>query len=258
RRPFPRPPAVSGHAHDRGGGAGGGPAGPGAARFPAHAGADRRREGAHAGDGEAGRRACGGKPARARRRRLRGGGRAPRERGPQGRRGRGPSRHDSVSLRGAAGRGAQVRRGGGAGLTLRARTAPAGTRTGMAREVWITGYGLLSPLGETSAAWFEVLATPERWRGAADAAAWAPFLVHPVRDYALEKQVAKPGDQRAMGPLMQYGAYAAGLALEMAKLKGDAALLQETHLVAASGAGERDWDLDKQILAKLDAVNDRG
>jgi len=128
----------------------------------------------------------------------------------------------------------------------------------MAREVWITGYGLLSPLGETSAAWFEALATPERWRGAADAAAWAPFLVHPVRDYALEKQVPKPGDQRAMGPLMQYGAYAAGLALEMAKLKGDAALLQETHLVAASGAGERDWDLDKQILAKLDAVNDRG
>ncbi|HEY7610077.1 MAG TPA: beta-ketoacyl synthase N-terminal-like domain-containing protein, partial [Alphaproteobacteria bacterium] len=128
----------------------------------------------------------------------------------------------------------------------------------MAREVWITGYGLLSPLGETPAAWFEALAAPARWRRAFDAETYAPFPIHPIRDYALERQVPKPGDQRAMGPLMQYGAYAAGLALEMAGLKGNAALLQETHLIAASGAGERDWELDKQILAKLDSVNDRG
>lgn len=128
----------------------------------------------------------------------------------------------------------------------------------MAREVWITGYGLLSPLGETPAAWFDALAAPARWRQAIDAETYAPFPIHPVRAYALEKQVPKPGDQRAMGPLMQYGAYAAGLALEMAGLKGDAALLQETHLVAASGGGERDWELDKQILAKLASVNDQG
>jgi 3-oxoacyl-[acyl-carrier-protein] synthase II len=128
----------------------------------------------------------------------------------------------------------------------------------MAREVWITGYGLLSPLGETPEAWFAALADPARWRASADAKACAPFPVHPIGGYALDKQVPKPGDQRAMGPLMQYGAYAAGLALEMAGVKGNAALLQETHLVAASGGGERDWELDKQILSKLDAANDRG
>jgi 3-oxoacyl-[acyl-carrier-protein] synthase II len=128
----------------------------------------------------------------------------------------------------------------------------------MAREVWITGYGLLSPLGETPEAWFAALADPARWRESVDAATCAPFPIHPIGPYALEKQVPKPGDQRAMGPLMQYGAYAAGLALEMAGLKGNAALLQETHLVAASAGGERDWELDKQILAKLDAANDRG
>jgi 3-oxoacyl-[acyl-carrier-protein] synthase II len=128
----------------------------------------------------------------------------------------------------------------------------------MAREVWITGYGLLSPLGETPAAWFAALGDAARWRAGVDAETCAPFPIHPIGAYALEKQVPKPGDQRAMGPLMQYGAYAAGLALEMAGLKGNAALLQETHLVAASGGGERDWDLDKQILAKLDAANDRG
>ncbi len=128
----------------------------------------------------------------------------------------------------------------------------------MAREVWITGYGLLSPLGETPAAWLEALAEPARWRARVDAESCAPFPIHSMGAYALEKQVPKPGDQRAMGPLMQYGAYAAGLALDMAGIKGDAALLQETHLVAASGGGERDWELDKQILAKLDAANDPG
>jgi 3-oxoacyl-[acyl-carrier-protein] synthase II len=95
----------------------------------------------------------------------------------------------------------------------------------MAREVWITGYGLLSPLGESPDAWFEALAEPARWRTRVDADTYAPFPIHAIGAYALEKQVPKPGDQRAMGPLMQYGAYAAGLALEMAGITGDAALL---------------------------------
>lgn len=128
----------------------------------------------------------------------------------------------------------------------------------MAREVWITGYGLLSPLGETPDRWFAALAAPGRWRDKIDAESCAPFLIHPIRDYALERQVPKPGDQRAMGPLMQYGAYAAGLALETAGLKGNQELLLETHLIAAAGGGERDWELDRQILAKLDQANDRG
>jgi len=128
----------------------------------------------------------------------------------------------------------------------------------MARDVWITGYGLLSPLGETPDQWFDTLAAPERWQAKIDADTYAPFPHHPIGAYPLEKQVPKPGDQRAMGPLMQYGAYAAGLALDMAGIKGNAELLQETHLVAASPGGERDWDLDKQILARLDAANDRG
>jgi 3-oxoacyl-[acyl-carrier-protein] synthase II len=61
-----------------------------------------------------------------------------------------------------------------------------------------------------------------------------------------------------MGPLMQYGAYAAGRALDMAGIKGNPDLLLETHLVAASGGGERDWDLDRQILARLAEAGDRG
>ncbi len=128
----------------------------------------------------------------------------------------------------------------------------------MAREVWITGYGLLSPLGETPESWFAGFDAPAPRRAALDEATYAPFPIHPIRDYPLEKQVPKPGDQRAMGPMMQYGAYAAGLALEMAGLKGNQALLAETHLVAAAGGGERDWELDRQILAKAGGVNDIG
>ncbi len=124
----------------------------------------------------------------------------------------------------------------------------------MAREVWITGYGLLSPLGEPAEQWRGALADPDAWRTRIDETTYAPVPIHPIGAYALGSQVTKPGDQRAMGPTMQYGAYAAGLALDMAGIKGDAALLEATHLITAAGGGERDWELDRQILAKIDAV----
>ena len=116
------------------------------------------------------------------------------------------------------------------------------------REVCITGYGLLSPLGETPAARWAALDDPAAWRVRIDEAATAPFPIHTVGDYELEAQVPRPGDRRAMGPMMQYGAYAAGLALDMAGLKDDADLLQRTHMIVASGGGERDLDLDRRIL----------
>ena len=116
------------------------------------------------------------------------------------------------------------------------------------REVCITGYGLLSPLGETPAARWAALDDPAVRRARIDEAATAPFPIHTIGDYDLDAQVARPGDRRAMGPMMQYGAYAAGLALDMAGLKGDAELLQRTHMIVASGGGERDLELDRRIL----------
>ena len=121
------------------------------------------------------------------------------------------------------------------------------------REVCITGYGLLSPLGETPEAWWAALNDPAASRARVDEAATAPFPIHTIGDYDPAAQVPRPGDRRAMGPMMQYGAYAAGLALDMAglkgdDLKGDGELLQQTHMIVASGGGERDLDLDRQIL----------
>src|SRR5262249_41667679 len=63
------------------------------------------------------------------------------------------------------------------------------------------------------------------------------------------KYIARKGDQRAMGPLMHYGCYAAGMALAEAGIAGNEALLGETHMVVASPAGERDVAVDEQILA---------
>jgi 3-oxoacyl-[acyl-carrier-protein] synthase II len=126
------------------------------------------------------------------------------------------------------------------------------------REVCITGYGLISPLGETPEAWWSLLNDPFAAAGLVESDAYAPFHVVPVGEYDLASQVPKRGDQRAMEPMMQYGTYAAGLALEMAGLKDDEDLLGETHLVVAAGGGERDWELDQQILAELPGHNDRG
>ncbi|HVO14171.1 MAG TPA: beta-ketoacyl-ACP synthase [Alphaproteobacteria bacterium] len=127
----------------------------------------------------------------------------------------------------------------------------------MAREVWITGYGLLSPQGETPEAWWPKLQDPAQFRQAIDSESFPPFHVFPIRDYDLSRQVPKPGDQRAMGPLMHYGAYAAGVALDAAGVKGNEALLLETHLVVAAGGGERDWTLDHQLIAELDKAPDK-
>ena len=126
------------------------------------------------------------------------------------------------------------------------------------REVCITGYGLLSPLGETPEAWWAALNDPAACRARVDEATTAPFPIHPVADHDLARQVARPGDRRAMGPMMQYGAYAAGLALDMAGLKGDEALLRRTHMIVASGGGERDLELDRQILEGAPAHRDPG
>lgn len=125
------------------------------------------------------------------------------------------------------------------------------------REVCITGYGLLSPLGETPDAWWAALNDSDQWRARVDDSACAPFTIHTVGEFDLDTQVPRKGDQRAMGPMMQYGAYAAGLALDMAQLKEDEDQLRQVHMIVASGGGERDLELDRQILEGAPGRNDQ-
>ena len=113
------------------------------------------------------------------------------------------------------------------------------------REVWITGIGIVSCLGEGDAA---------HWQGFAeglikiDAERFAPYLVHPLAPLDLDKQIPKKGDQRQMEPWQRIGTYAAGLALAGAGVKGNAELLARTDMIVAAGGGERDVAVDAAIL----------
>jgi 3-oxoacyl-[acyl-carrier-protein] synthase II len=113
------------------------------------------------------------------------------------------------------------------------------------REVWITGIGIVSCLGEGDEA---------HWQGFAeglikiDAERFAPYLVHPLAPLDLDKQIPKKGDQRQMEAWQRIGTYAAGLALADAGVKGNAELLARMDMIVAAGGGERDVAVDAAIL----------
>ncbi|MGB9370233.1 MAG: beta-ketoacyl-ACP synthase [Xanthobacteraceae bacterium] len=123
-----------------------------------------------------------------------------------------------------------------------------------AREVWITGVGIVSCLGEGIEAHWQALGKPST----ADTTAFAPYVVHRAVPVDFDKQIPKKGDQRQMEAWQRYGVYAAGLALESAGMKGHAELLAHTDMIVAAGGGERDGKVDISVLAGLRTANDRG
>jgi 3-oxoacyl-[acyl-carrier-protein] synthase II len=116
------------------------------------------------------------------------------------------------------------------------------------RDVWITGIGIISCLGEGPEAHWRGLSEPAP---AADTKTFAPDLVHALCRVDFDKQIPKKGDQRQMEPWQRIGTYAAGLALDSAKAKGDAELLGRMDMIVAAGGGERDWAADAAILSGL-------
>ena len=119
----------------------------------------------------------------------------------------------------------------------------------MTREVWITGCGLISALGEGREAIWATIDDPAAWRARLDSQKLAPHTVHPMVPLNLDRYIPRPGDQRAMGPLMHYGCYAAGMALAEAGIAGNQELLARTNMIVAAPGGERDLAVDEQILA---------
>jgi 3-oxoacyl-[acyl-carrier-protein] synthase II len=116
------------------------------------------------------------------------------------------------------------------------------------REAWITGIGIVSCLGEGLDA---------HWQGffenkqVIDAESFPPFIVHPLAPIDFDKQIPKKGDQRQMEPWQRIGTYAAGLALDSAGAKGNAALLGRMDMIVAAGGGERDEAVDAAIMSEL-------
>jgi 3-oxoacyl-[acyl-carrier-protein] synthase II len=116
------------------------------------------------------------------------------------------------------------------------------------REVWITGIGIVSCLGEGPDAHWQKLMEA---KPAADTATFAPYIVHPIGPVSFDKQIPKKGDQRQMEAWQRIGTYAAGLALESAGLKGNGEILGRMDMIVAAGGGERDLAVDSKILTDM-------
>jgi 3-oxoacyl-[acyl-carrier-protein] synthase II len=119
----------------------------------------------------------------------------------------------------------------------------------MAREVVVSGLGIVSSVGETVEA--HLAALRPGFVPRVDETTFAPYLVHPAVRLDWDRQIPKKSDQRQMEPWQRLGVYAAGLALESAGVKAEAALKARMHLIVAAGGGERDYAVDGQILTGL-------
>jgi 3-oxoacyl-[acyl-carrier-protein] synthase II len=115
-------------------------------------------------------------------------------------------------------------------------------------EVWITGIGLATSLGEGLEANWDAL---NQRRINVDEKAFAPYIVHPLAPVNLDTQIPKKGDQRQMEAWQRIGTYAAGLALDSAGVKGNKDILGRMDMVIAAGGGERDIAVDTGILSAV-------
>src|ERR1700675_2452737 len=114
-----------------------------------------------------------------------------------------------------------------------------------AKEVWITGIGIVSSLGEGLDAHWDALNAK---RINVDEKRFAPCIVHPLAPVSFDAQIPKKGDQRQMEAWQRIGTYAAGLALDSAGVKGNQEILSRMDMVIAAGGGERDIAVDMAIL----------
>jgi len=119
------------------------------------------------------------------------------------------------------------------------------TDTKPSTEVWITGIGLATSLGEGLDAHWDALG---QHRINVDEKGYAPCVVHPLAPLNFDAQIPKKGDQRQMEAWQRIGTYTAGLALESAGVKGNAEILARMDMVVAAGGGERDLAVDSNIL----------
>jgi 3-oxoacyl-[acyl-carrier-protein] synthase II len=113
-------------------------------------------------------------------------------------------------------------------------------------EVWITGIGLATSLGEGLDANWDAL---NQRRINVDEKGFAPYIVHPWAPVNFDSQIPKKGDQRQMEAWQRIGTYAAGLALDSAGVKGNKEILGRMDMVIAAGGGERDLAVDSAILS---------
>src|SRR5664279_258261 len=113
-------------------------------------------------------------------------------------------------------------------------------------EVWITGIGRATSLGEGLDANWDAL---QARRINVDEKTFAPYIVHPWAPVNFDLQIPKKGDQRQMEAWQRIGTYAAGLALDSAGVKGNKEILSRMDMIVAAAGGERDLAVDCNILS---------
>jgi 3-oxoacyl-[acyl-carrier-protein] synthase II len=122
------------------------------------------------------------------------------------------------------------------------------------KEVWITGIGIVSSLGEGLDAHWDALNAK---RINIDDKRFAPHIVHPLAPVSFDAQIPKKGDQRQMEAWQRIGTYAAGLALDSAGVKGNQEILGRMDMIVAAGGGERDIAVDTAII-NADVIGNSG
>ncbi len=125
-------------------------------------------------------------------------------------------------------------------------------------EVWVTGIGLASSLGEGLDTHWRQLASGDLPVPSLDTENQAPYPVHPIVEFDVSAQIPKRSDQRQMGPWQQLGVYTAGLALDDAGIAHNEELLAATNMIVAAGGGERDIEVDEAIMAGMGEAEDPG
>ena len=125
-------------------------------------------------------------------------------------------------------------------------------------EVWVTGIGLVSSLGEGLDTHWTQLASGKIPKASVDTQGQAPYLVHPIVEIDVSAQIPNRSDQRQMGPWQRLGTHVAGLALDDAGIAHDAELLAATNMIVAAGGGERDLEVDATIMTELEQSDNPG
>ncbi|MDP3895707.1 MAG: beta-ketoacyl-ACP synthase [Mesorhizobium sp.] len=123
------------------------------------------------------------------------------------------------------------------------------------RDVVITGIGLVSCLGEGAEAHWQAFMAPVV-PPVTDSTRFPPYTIHALPEIDWGLQIPKRGDQRQMETWQRLGVYAAGLALDDSGIKGDAGLCATMDMIVAAGGGERDEEVDANILEASLSRND--
>ncbi len=124
------------------------------------------------------------------------------------------------------------------------------------KEVWITGIGLVSCLGEGVDTHWQALGGDKAPTPVVDMETYKPYPIHPLPEMDWALQIPRK-DQRQMENWQRLGTYAAGLALDDAGMKDQEDLVMTMDLVVCAGGGERDIATDENIMKEAKSRNDR-